>query len=200
MRLLLAAVLLAVAAAILWTALSAVWHFPQPVYRLTLTRMAFTLGASATALAALRGLWLGPHPALALGGLVVPCLWVISFISFVGVLTLPVAIALSVVLALCSRRAGGGAGQAALLGSVLALSLAVLLFASPWIAAVDCGSGGVTRTSGRPFDSSGMSSSGSGVSSAPGGAQESSGQLGFDEESYVYRCRDGELVEFRRVD
>lgn len=193
LRVLLALVLGALAAALVWTAVSAVWNFFQPVYLLSPARLLVTLAACGVALAGVRMLWQRPHPGLTLGGLLVPALWVLSFISSIGVLTLPVALVLTVVLIVASRRAGGGAGGAAATGLMVALALAVLLFASPWIPAVKCGDG-VVRTSSRPFSGSG--SSGGGTASVDGSAR---GTFTVGGVTYGYRCDGADLVEFRRI-
>lgn len=206
-RVFLFVVLLAIAVPIAWTAVTAVWHFPQPVYRLTPTRLLVTLAACAAVLAGLRALWDRPNPGLTLGGLLAPMLWVLTVLgaASIGVLVLPVAILVTIAVITASTKAGGGAGGAAAIGTVVAVSLGVLLLAQPWTAAVRCGEHSVS-TSSRPFDGNSGGSSGSGVSSAmpddPTLARpvfESAGNVDFGGDRYVYRCRDGDLVEFRRV-
>lgn len=203
-RVLLFLVLLAVAVLVVWVAVTAVWHFPQPVYRLTPTRLLVTLAACAGALAALRGLWRLPAPRLSAMALVMACLWVLTPISYVAIALMPFTLGLSLVFALTARK-DGGAGAAILRGLGVALSLAVLLLAQPWTAAVSCGESSVS-TGGRPFDGSSGSSSGSGISAAmpedPTLSRpvfESAGNVDLGGDRYVYRCRDGELLEFRRV-
>lgn len=205
-RVVLALVLLPFLGFVLWAGLGALWHFPQPVYRLTPARLLVTLGACGAVVAVVRELWREPHPVLTAAILPTACLWAVSFISFIGVVTMPVAIALTVVLVGVSTRTGADTGRAAVLSFLAAIALVVLLFADPWTAAVECGANSVT-TSQRAFSgSSSGSSSGSGTSSAaPDGAHgarsvmESSGTMTSNGETYVYRCRGGELVEYRLV-
>lgn len=204
-RALLFLVLLAVAVPVVWVALTAVWHFPQPVYRLTPTRLLVTLAACGIALGGSRALWGRPNPGVSAAALVMTCLWVLTFISFIGMVLVPATLAISLAFALMARKAGG-AGGTVLAGVAVAVSLAMLLFAQPWTPAVSCGEH-MVRTSGRPFDGNSGSSSGSGMSSTgygtghdPDRPTESSGNVSYGEESYVYRCRGAELVEFRRVD
>lgn len=206
-RVVLAVVLLPLLGFALWAGLGALWHFPQPVYRLTPMRLGVTLAACGAILAIVRALWREPHPVLTAAILPTACLWVVSFISFIGVVTMPVAIGLTLVLVGVSTRTGAGTGRAAVLSLLAAVALAVLLFADPWTAAVECGASSVS-TSERAFSGSNSgSSSGSGTSSAaPDGAHgapsvmESRGTMTSNGETYVYHCRGGELLEYRRVD
>lgn len=195
-RVLLALLLAPLAAGLVWVAVSALWHWPQPVYRLTFGRVLVTWAACGVALTGCRLLFARRHAGLAVAGLLLPCLWVLSVISFIGVVTLPIALILTVVLIGVSRAAGGGLGGSSAVGLLVAVALAVLLFAQPWTAAVTCRNGGGS-TSARPFDGS-FSSSGSGMVSMDGG--ETRGTLGVGGEQYVYRCEGDRLVEFRRID
>lgn len=197
-RLLLALLLAPLAVGVMWTALSVLWHWPQPVYRLTFTRVLVTWAACGLALTGCRLLLERRHAGLAIAGLLLPCLWVLSVISFIGVVTLPIALILTVVLIGVSRAAGGGLGESSAIGLLVAVALAVLLFAQPWQKTVDCG-GGVVSTSSRFGDSS-FSGGGTGAAVAADGTQDAGGMIRIDEATWTYRCEGDRLAEFRRVD
>lgn len=114
----------------------------------------------------------------------------------IGILVLPFTIG---AIYLLIRRASGRAGltRSLLAGPAIAVGISVLWVVWVQPPLVECNESGVS-TSSRPWWGSG-GESGEGSMSVESGREVSRGTLDTPSGRYIFSCRDGELIQFRRI-
>ncbi|HUR49463.1 MAG TPA: hypothetical protein VMY88_08080 [Acidimicrobiales bacterium] len=167
-----------------------------PVEAISRTTVAVSIGAAVVVAAGVLLLALIPHRDLVVLSMIASILILVSVVGLfsIGILVLPFA---GGAVYLAARRGAGRSrvAPAVIAGPATGIALAVLFVVWVQPPLVECTEAGASTTS-RPWWSTGTSC-GEGSSTVSDGADVSSGSVETPSGNFTFRCRDGELTQFR---